>query len=135
VHACARKAERARKYMDNWQFTVLAWLPWWYCIHVFYSELISKYNAKCKENESLQKQQKKNNALLKEYRSKLMSAVKKQMPLEEVRNVFRCCAMADWNKWSALRLIAFLLPWIFLMALYPYLDGQRSKLASERSTD
>ena len=57
----------------------------------FYSELISKYNAKCKENETLQKQQKKYNALLKDYQSKLISAVTKQMPLEEVRNVYCVC--------------------------------------------
>ena len=60
-------------------------------VHIFYSELIRKYNAKCKDNETLQKQQKKCNALLKEYHSKLASAVTKQMPLEEVRNVFCVC--------------------------------------------
>ena len=60
--------------------------------YVFYSELISKYNTKCKENENLQKQQKKYNALLKEYQSKLISAVTKQMPLEEVRKMCTACA-------------------------------------------
>jgi chaperonin cofactor prefoldin len=57
----------------------------------FYSELISKFNVKCKENETLQKQKKKYDTLLKEYQSKLISAVRKQMPLEEVRNTFCMC--------------------------------------------
>jgi len=46
-------------------------------------ELISKFNVKCKENETLQKQKKKYDTLLKEYQGKLISAVRKQMPLEE----------------------------------------------------
>jgi hypothetical protein len=60
-------------------------------VHVFYSQLICKYNAKCKENETLQKQQKTYSALVKKYQSKLLSAVTKQMHLEEVGNVFCVC--------------------------------------------
>jgi hypothetical protein len=74
--------------MDTWDFTVVRW----YCddsVHVSYSELIQKYNIKCKENENLRKQQKKSSALLKEYHSKLINHVTKQTPLEEVRNI--CC--------------------------------------------
>lgn len=61
-------------------------------IHLLFlsSELIKKYNTKCKENENLQKQQKQVNALLKEYQSKLINSVTKQMPLEEVRSVYVC---------------------------------------------
>jgi predicted nuclease with TOPRIM domain len=53
----------------------------------FYSELIKKYNKKCKENENLRKQQKELNTLVKEYHSKLVNCVTKQTPLEEVRNI------------------------------------------------
>ncbi|XP_023718040.1 uncharacterized protein LOC111870189 isoform X2 [Cryptotermes secundus] len=46
-------------------------------------ELIKKFNTKCKENETLQKQLKQLSALLKEYQSKLTNTMTKQMPLEE----------------------------------------------------
>jgi hypothetical protein len=65
------------------------------------SELIKKYSIKCKENENLQKQLKQLSALLKEYQSKLMNAVTKQMPLEEVRNM---CAMGKDNRWCPSRI-------------------------------
>jgi hypothetical protein len=55
------------------------------------SELIKEYTKKCKDNENIQKQLKQGNALLKEYQSKLMNSVTKQMPLEEVRSV---CAIS-----------------------------------------
>jgi len=57
-------------------------------VHMYcYSELISKHKAICKENETLHRQQKKYNALLKNYQSKLASAVTS----EEVRNVYCVC--------------------------------------------
>jgi hypothetical protein len=75
-----------------WSTWEIGSLPFWCSCHgdsvhtFFYSELISKYNAKCKENETLQKQQKKYNPL--ENQRKLISAVTKQMLLEEVSNVY-----------------------------------------------
>jgi hypothetical protein len=73
--------------MYNWQFTIVK-QSHSDIMHLFLSsELIKKYNTKCKENENLQKQLKQLNALLKEYQSKLINSVTKQMPLEEVRSV------------------------------------------------
>jgi predicted nuclease with TOPRIM domain len=78
--------------MDNWQFAVVRqYHDDIVNLLCFSSELIKKYSTKCKENENLQKQLKQLSALLKEYQDKLINAVTKQMPLEEVRNV---CAIS-----------------------------------------
>jgi hypothetical protein len=80
---------------------------------LFSSELIKKYSTKCKENENLQKQLKQLSALLKEYQSKLINTVTKQMPLEEVRSVCAISTVIEWTKLSTPRYLVILFPCFF----------------------
>jgi hypothetical protein len=101
---CKTEIEREMKTHGYLGFYCCKVVLWWFCTHVSYSELIQKYNIKCKENENLRKQQKKSSALLKEYHSKLINHVTKQTPLEEVRNI----CYNFWNEiWTE---INYLLP-------------------------